>query len=158
MNSARPSILLRPRRQSSHCNDETADIQYSKEQALLELKRQKHEAAENSMRRYHEDAPKDERTAAALELRAFQAHQLESKATREELRRRDDARAIALRNEMDEQAAWSEETRKRERALANRAAMQDNLRAMEDKRSRAAEEKRKAIELDNANLAATMRR
>ena len=154
----RPSILLRPIHPEPRANHESAEDQFKRECALLELKRQKHAAAMNSLRIASGNASPQEKTQAAQDLRQWQQAQLNEREKRKAHERHVEQMEAKTRREIDEAEAAAEALKERERRLRLREVAASNQRLAEEKRRQEAEDHKRAIELENRNLAYTLSR
>ena len=153
----RPSILLRPQHRHSRANEESVDAQFEKEQALLELKRQKYAAAVKSMEIACGECDSHEKSCAAEKHRQFQSAQLAEKHSRAELQRQAEMAALCTRRAMDDEQAAQEAEKLRRRREELRATAAQNKNIAEKKKEAAEEQRRATIALENANLAIRLR-
>jgi len=152
----RPSILLRPIHTEPRANHESAEDQFKRESALLELKRQKHAAAMNSLRVASGNASQQEKAHMALELRHWQQTQLHEREQRKAHERHVAQMEAKTRREMDEAEASAEAQKECERRNRLREVAAANQRLAEERRRRDAEDHKRAVDLENRNLAYTL--
>jgi hypothetical protein len=152
----RPSILLRCAHRESRANEESADRQFEKEEALLELKRQKHACAMKALQVACGDGDAADKAAIAEELRRTQAKQLRDRDERAKQSQTLERQALEVRHQIDADAEATEIQRSRTRREADRAAAEYNRRAADAKKRLQEEDRRREIERDNANLAISL--
>lgn len=153
MSTKRQSILSRPLKACGKANEETAERNFEREQAILEGKRQRIAETTNFLRcsRFGE-ASYEEKVSAAENLRRVQVEHIEFRRKAVEAEKRMEANCNATLTSMESQQSSAEATRLAQRLAAEREAMELNRRLAEEKRAREKQEKAIDRQRDNVNL------
>ena len=149
----RGSILTRPLKASSRINDETVDDQFRREQAMLELKRQKYIDREENLRSHIQGSRSIAEKLALLEVNreTFENHVSVAREHTSAERRRE-AAALEELHRREAEAASREHQKKISKMIEAKKIMEENLALNELRKKMAKEQLEHERELERANI------
>ena len=148
----RQSILSRPRKTRSRCNEENIDAEFEREQAAFRARQLRYQETDAMLRQARGNETAEERQQRLEALQRTQENLLTHKKHSIEAARRQEIAAREAQEEYERQNAEEELSATRQRRQREHQIMLDNQRLAEERKERARREKLAEQARENRDL------